>query len=132
MGDAARAAEWIDLPIPSAAGIAFARSTQLAELIALEVFRLAGGADLAHQLQDAGFLGAREEVGQGFAGDRQLFRVEPLFPHAVGVQDVERATATVADMETDREGIEQPAKDDKRIRLRRSPKHGSERLQRRR
>src|ERR1700687_1451434 len=43
MGDAARAAEWINLPIPAAAGIAFAWSTQLTELIALEVFRLAGG-----------------------------------------------------------------------------------------
>jgi hypothetical protein len=65
MGDAVRAARRIDLPVPAAGLGGLAAFTQLAELIALEVFRLAAISDLPHQSQDAGFLGARKKVGKG-------------------------------------------------------------------
>ncbi len=103
-------------------------NAEFTELKALEVFGPGGRADLAHDLEDAGLLGARKEFFKSLAGNRQLVGCEPAFPHAVGVEDVEPAVA-VADVEADGEGIQEPAEDDKNVRLRGCLQHGGERMQ---
>src|SRR5207302_8597382 len=131
MGDVTgRTAQWINLPIPPAglALLAPLDNTELTKLKTLEVFGLGGLAYLAHDPEDAGLLGAGKELSQRFARYRQLFASEPALPHAVGVEDVKRV-ATVADVEADRKGIEEPTEDDKGVRLRRCLKNRSERLQ---
>src|SRR5207245_10053915 len=130
MGHAGLAAQRIDLPIPLArlAGFAPRDNAEFAELKALQVFGPASPADLAHELEDAGGLGARKKFSERLAGDRQLFGGEPAFPHPVGIDDVEPATA-LGDMEADGERIQEPAKDDEGIRVRCRPKHGSESMQ---
>src|SRR5207245_2994453 len=130
MCPAALAAQRIDLPIPLArlAGFAPRDNAEFAELKALQVFGPASPADLAHELEDAGRLGARKKFSERLAGDRQLFGGEPAFPHPGGIDDVEPATA-LGDMEADGARIQKPAKDDKGIQVRCRPKHGSERMQ---
>src|SRR5205823_6292308 len=123
-------AQRIDLPIPPAgvAAVTPLDKAELTKLKALEVFGLSSHADFTHDLEDADPLGGGKDLSQDFAGNRQLFPSEPALPHAVGVQDAERAV-TVADVETDGKGIEEPAEDDEGIRLRRCLKNGGECIQ---
>src|ERR1700680_211567 len=131
MGYPSRAAERIDLPVPATrlAALTTLDRAQLAELKALEVFRLARRADLTHEVEDPRLLGARKEICEAFARNRQLFRFKPSLPHTVGVKDVEQPFATIANVEADGKGVEQPAEDDKGIRLRRCRKHRGERME---
>src|SRR5438270_9118597 len=125
------AAEWVDLPIPPArlAALAASDEAELTKFKALEVFGLGRRTDLTHDLEDAGLLGAGKDFVHGFAGYGQLFRCQPTLPHAIGVQNVIRPI-TVTDVETNGEGIEEPAEDEEGIRLRRCLKYVGERMQR--
>src|SRR4030081_1451429 len=114
MGDLAiRAAEGVALPVPAAGLARFAprQDAQLAKLEAFEVTGLGRAADLLHDVQDAALRSRRKNVGYGLAFDRELFRWEPAFPDVIRISKV-KWLATVSDVESDREGVEQPAEDE--------------------
>src|SRR5438309_9592334 len=130
MGDATGGtAQRIDLPIPPAgvAAVTPLDKAELTKLKALEVFGLSSHADFTHAIEDADPLGGGKDLSQGLAGNRQLFPSEPALPHPLGLQDAER-DVTVADVEADRQRIEEPTEDDKGVRLRRCLHHRWERL----
>src|ERR1700694_2711761 len=120
MGDLAiGTAQRVDLPVPAAGLASFAprEDAKLAELEALEVTGLGRAADLAHDVEDAALGSRRKNIGSRLSLDRQLFRREPVLPDLVGISKVKRLVA-VRDVESDRERVEQPAKDNQGVRRR--------------
>src|ERR1700694_1953618 len=120
MGDLAiGTAQWVDLPVPARglASLAPSEDAKLAELEALEVTGLGRAADLAHDVEDAALGSRRKNIGYWLSRARELFRREPVFPDLVGISKVKRLIA-VRDVESDRERVEQTAKDDQGVRRR--------------